>query len=304
VNISNGGTVTAITRTAGGSGYSTAPTVAISAPTTAGGVQATATVAVSAGAITTFTITNAGSGYVEQPTVTFSGGGGGSGAAAYATVGSASVVRSIGGTLRFYTPSGEAFQVQDVGGTPVNYFYVTGRGAGSPPQLVASGSDTNIDAAYVTKGTGNHRFFSNNAGPEQFRVSHTASAVNYVQVTGAATTGLPAISAQGSDADVTLRYNSKGNGGHLWYNGAAAAQFRVGAVASAVNYLRANAAVAAASPALVSEGSDTNIDLTLTPKGTGNVRFGTYTANMALVIQGYVEIKDSGGTVRKLAVIA
>jgi hypothetical protein len=51
-------------------------------------------------------------------------------------------------------------------------------------------------------------------------------------------------------------------------------------------------------------GSDTNIDLALTPKGTGNVRFGTYTASMALTIQGYVEIKDAGGTIRKLAVIA
>jgi hypothetical protein len=51
-------------------------------------------------------------------------------------------------------------------------------------------------------------------------------------------------------------------------------------------------------------GSDTNIDLALTPKGTGNVRFGTYTASMALTVQGYIEIKDSGGTVRKLAVIA
>jgi hypothetical protein len=147
-------------------------------------------------------------------------------------------------------------------------------------------------------------FIQTNAGTTQAAVTHTASAVNYVQVTGAATGGLPVISAQGSDTDVSLRYNSKGSGTHLWYNGSGAAQFRVGAVASSANYLRANAAVASASPALVSEGSDTNIDLTLTPKGTGNVRFGTYTANMALTVQGYIEIKDSGGTVRRLAVIA
>ena len=63
---SNGGTVTAITRTAGGTGYTVAPTITISAPTTAGGVQATATCTVTAGVVdTTFTITNAGSGYVE-----------------------------------------------------------------------------------------------------------------------------------------------------------------------------------------------------------------------------------------------
>ena len=40
INISNGGTVTAITRTGTGSGYTSFPTPALSAPTTAGGIQA------------------------------------------------------------------------------------------------------------------------------------------------------------------------------------------------------------------------------------------------------------------------
>jgi hypothetical protein len=50
-------------------------------------------------------------------------------------------------------------------------------------------------------------------------------------------------------------------------------------------------------------GSDTDIDLLLTPKNAGKVSFGTYTGTI-LVIAGYIEIKDSGGTVRKLAVVA
>jgi hypothetical protein len=49
-------------------------------------------------------------------------------------------------------------------------------------------------------------------------------------------------------------------------------------------------------------GAD-DIDVVLTPAGTGNVRFGTYGAEVALVA-GYVTIKDAGGTTRKLAVIA
>ncbi len=49
-------------------------------------------------------------------------------------------------------------------------------------------------------------------------------------------------------------------------------------------------------------GAD-NIDIALTPAGTGNVKFGTYGAEVALVA-GYITIKDSGGTPRKLAVIA
>jgi hypothetical protein len=77
------------------------------------------------------------------------------------------------------------------------------------------------------------------------RVSHTASAVNYVQVTGATTASkVVAISAQGSDTDVTL---------------------------------------------------------SLSPKGAGTIRFGTYTAGV-LTPTGYITITDSGGTSRRLLV--
>lgn len=66
----------------GGTGYTTAPTVAI---TGTGGTGATATATVVAGVVTAVTITNAGSGY-ETASVAFSGGGG-SGAAATASIG-------------------------------------------------------------------------------------------------------------------------------------------------------------------------------------------------------------------------
>ena len=77
--------VGSITVAAAGSGYETAPTVTLSAPP-AGGVQATATATLTDDEITSFTVTNAGSGYVTAPTVTLSGGGGtgGSGTAVLA----------------------------------------------------------------------------------------------------------------------------------------------------------------------------------------------------------------------------
>jgi hypothetical protein len=430
INISNGGTVTALTRTAGGTGYTSSPTVAISAPTTAGGVQATATVAVSAGAITTFTITNAGSGYVEQPTVSFSGGGG-SGAAAYASVGSSTVIKTLGSTattsgISFQTPAGEQVRITDSGNTAVNYIGMWGGSSGVAPRFVARGTDTDVSLLYSVKGAGNHVFRTNDANQTQFQVSHTASAVNYVQVTGATTTNTPLISAQGSDTNIGLRLQSKGSfgisylnssggllgaithstttastnyislqavqtgnapavassgsdtnidltltpkgtgavrdvtgggeqlrvsntasavnyvnitgaatgnpgvcfisaqgsdtnislasvnkgtGAFSWFNGGSTGSrlFRVnGGATNMANHLQIDAAAAGSFPSLSvgSLSADTNVDLALTPKGTGNVRFGTYTANMALTIQGYVEIKDSGGTVRRLAVIA
>jgi hypothetical protein len=286
VNISNGGTVTAITRTAGGSGYSYPISVVISAPTTAGGIQATANAyagaittavttggtgytlndvitvvggtgtqsqsyivsGVSGGAITTLTIqnygiyttppsnpvsvtggtgssatltlsnwsmtsvavSNAGSGYVEQPTVTFSGGGG-SGAAAYAYVGSGVTVKGLAGTLNLATSGGTNFAVLDSGlNSPTAYPYAVG-GSGSAGYGVA-GTATNAGITFTSKGTGVVGFYTNGYGSQGLVISHTASAVNYVQVTGAATGGAPTISAQGSDSNINLTLTPKGTG--------------------------------------------------------------------------------------------
>lgn len=78
----NGGTISAITVTAGGSGYTSAPTVTI---TGGGGSGATATATVAGNAVTAITMTANGTGYTSAPTVSFSGGGG-SGATATATL--------------------------------------------------------------------------------------------------------------------------------------------------------------------------------------------------------------------------
>ena len=87
----SGTTVTALTVTAGGTGYTSAPTVSIAAPTS--GTTATATATVSGGAVTGLTITEAGTDYISKtpPAITFSGGGG-SGAAATATVGTEYII--------------------------------------------------------------------------------------------------------------------------------------------------------------------------------------------------------------------
>jgi hypothetical protein len=251
VNVSNGDTVTAITRVAGGTGYTVAPTVTISAPNIAGGVQATATCTVTAGVVnTTFTITNAGSGYLEQPTITLTPVSGGAGATAYASVGAGTIIRSLGSTgtqaLDFYTPSGlisglPQFRIRDTSGDSYWVSSTTGGGA-----LFTVLGNANATATIVANGTG---FVSmrtqGGSQAEQLRVTNTTSAVDYVQITGSTT---------------------------------------------------ANKAVT-----ISAQGSDTDVDLSLTPKGTGKIRFGTHTATI-LTPTGYIEIKDSGGTSRRLLV--
>jgi hypothetical protein len=386
VNISNGGTVTALTRTASGSGYTSFPSIAISAPTTAGGVQAVGTISsmgansatvqaggtgytngdvltlvggtpssvaatftvngVSGGVITSVSstnfatysvlptnpvsvtggtgtgatlnvayyvnsvlnVSNAGSGYVEQPTVTFSGGGG-SGAAAYATVGSQTIIKGLGtstGTqtnqsIMFQTPAGNALLIRDAGNAVDAHVLIQGTGNGYG---FISGDGTNANASLIlgAKAAGTVRFTTNGTSlTEQMRVTHTASAVNYVQVTGGATGAGVVISSQGSDASVNLGLQAKSGGVIRFFTGNGTENFRVGSVSSTVNYITANGSIAGASPSFVATGSDTDIDLTLTPKGAGAVRFGTYTAGV-LTPTGYITVKTSDGTTRRLLV--
>jgi len=65
----SGGVVTAVTITAGGSGYTSAPTISFSGG--GGGSGATATATITGGVVTAVTITAGGSGYTSAPTIIF-----------------------------------------------------------------------------------------------------------------------------------------------------------------------------------------------------------------------------------------
>jgi hypothetical protein len=73
-----GTSVLSITVTNDGTGYTSVPTVTISAPSLAYGTTASATATVVSNKVSAITVTNAGSGYTSAPTVTITGGGGSS----------------------------------------------------------------------------------------------------------------------------------------------------------------------------------------------------------------------------------
>ena len=75
-----------------------------------------------------------------------------------------------------------------------------------------------------------------------------------------------------------------------------------GAAGGATNYPTFIAA-AAGSPMSISaaNGTDANVDVQLTPKGTGLVRFGTYTGG-APAATGYISVKSAAGTTYKILV--
>jgi hypothetical protein len=203
-------------------------------------------------------------------------------------------VTSIGAT-----PGSESLRVTPVA-SAVNFLEINGAISASKPFLYANGSDASVSMNLVAKGAGSYTFLTSTGTATQFVVAHTASAVNYLQVTGASTGNGVVFSAQGSDTNITTYYATKGTGFHSFVTGGNT-QFLVLNTASAVNNIYVTGAATGAAPAFVASGSDTNIDLALTPKGTGNVRFGTYTAGI-LAQAGYITIKDAGGTTRNLLV--
>ena len=235
-----------------------------------------------------------------------------------------------------------------------NFISFYGAVTGGAPVFVSKGSDANIAMGFATKGTQGFAFYTNNFGAQQAAITHTASAVNYLQLTGAATGAAPTLSAAGSDANISLALTAKGTGvvrtntglaiqsgsgsfpatgyGLELYNFDSSSnfiqsfnrttssylatvynasnhrfrtsgldQFQIAHTASAINYIQATGAVTTGAPELSAQGSDANINLKLTPKGTGVLQFGTYTAG-ALSPTGYITITDAGGTSRRLLV--
>jgi hypothetical protein len=146
-----------------------------------------------------------------------------------------------------------------------------------------------VNAGYVTRLAIQSGAISLGAAPgaESLRVTPVASAVNYVEIRGQATTGSPQIYAKGSDTNIFLEYYSKGTGNHLFYtNGefpSRLQQFVIAHTASAVNYLQVTGGATGATTTLSAQGSDTNVDITLTPKGDGYVVVDSaYSPNLTL----------------------
>ena len=121
----NGGVITGIAVTAAGTGYTSAPTLAIT-DTAGSGAAGTA---IFTKVVSAIAVTSGGSGYANPPTVEFSGGGG-AGAIADATV---------------PTPGGLAFAF----GLPTGWALVSTGGANVPAVASPVGPATTLEYAYI-----------------------------------------------------------------------------------------------------------------------------------------------------------
>ncbi len=90
---------------------------------------------------------------------------------------------TLAGALTVTNATATSFAVT-VTANAVNYIVVHGGATGSAASIAATGSDTDINITYDSKGANGH-FFRTNAGAQnQFMVGHTASATRYLTVTG------------------------------------------------------------------------------------------------------------------------
>jgi hypothetical protein len=132
-----------------------------------------------------------------------------------------------------------------------------------------------------------------------------AGGVNYLNISDGRTGTTPTIAASGADASVGISLQAKANGVvRMTGRDGAAESLRCIFGADYVNYITVTGSIAGGPAIMATAGSDTNIDLQLSPAGTGVLRFGTRTAIGAETVTGYITIKDAGGTLRKLAVVS
>jgi hypothetical protein len=131
----------------------------------------------------------------------------------------------------------------------------------------------------ITMAKGHQVAWFNSAGSVIGRISS--------QATTQANTG----EIQFSDSGILLRSFNAGGAAIAYFTG----------VANGTNWLSFKNGITGSPAVVQATGTDANIDLALLGTGTGNVRFGTYTAG-TVTQAGYITVKDSGGTVRRLLV--
>jgi len=158
----------------------------------------------------------------------------------------------------------------------VNFWQYTGSATTNGLRLDSAGSDSGVNIYSIAKGSGGHYYCTGgSSGTVQFATTHTASAVNYGQCTGGGTgTGFRTFAA-GSDAGVTLDYVTKGTSPLVFYTSGGVRQFAVTDTGSSVNYPAVTGASAGNIPLYYAAGTDTNVRLRFTSRGTGAIDFQT-----------------------------
>ena len=174
-------------------------------------------------------------------------------------------------------PGSESLRVTPVA-SAVNRIEAFGAVTGSNPYIFANGSDTNVGLTIYSKGTGSIFLDTSVSTATAFGVelgaSTTVNRDTYIDFHSSSGTDYDFRFIRNNGVNNSANFINAGSGGIAFQTNSGTSQFNIIHTASAVNYLQATGSATNAPPILSAQGSDTNIGITLTPKGTGGVGIG------------------------------
>ena len=112
-------------------------------------------------------------------------------------------------------------------------------------------------------------------GNTSLQLNATASAVNYLFLVNGAAGNSVSMRANGTDTNIPIGFFSKGTGQIQFRSDTNGFILTGDSVASGVNYVGLTNAATGTGPTLTSTGTDTNVDLNITAKGTGKINIPT-----------------------------
>lgn len=204
-------------------------------------------------------------------------------------------------TFRIPSRWGSSEQTWAFYSTPYAYI-IEAQGAGSGTRLLPVRFSSNFETVLELHETGKYVSLGGVSGAESLRAVYLAGAVNRWEVSGSTTGNRIALAARGADTNVGLNIDVKGQESVQFTAGSfGRTTFRI-VDTGGTDRLEVNNTTNM--PTLIADGASANTDIRLSPKGTGRVRFGTWTSSGDVAVNGYIEVKDFAGNVRKLATIA
>ena len=178
-------------------------------------------------------------------------------------------------------PSGNELLDFFASSSAVNYLRINNSDTGSGPSIKSLGDDNDIDLNLHAKGTGVVKLTTNTDRTLAFDFDETATGINTIFKVSSttsdrtltfpdATTSLVGNNTTQTLSNKTLTEPKFINGGFIAdANGAEMIKFAT--VGSAVNNLKVSNAATTNGPTIEADGDDTDIDLNLSAKGSGNV---------------------------------
>jgi hypothetical protein len=188
---------------------------------------------------------------------------------------------SLGGLV-----GSESLRVTPVA-SAVNYVDVSGSTTGNTVAISALGSDTNISLTLQTKGA-NQLVLQSSSTTAAFGVelaaNTSADRAVYIDFHSSSGTDFDYRLLRSGGANNSITYVNTGTGTHAFQTNGATNQFSISNTTSAVNSFTVTGGTTGNAPTLYALGSDTNISINVTPKGTGALRLTGSTS-------GYVGLK-------------